>query len=497
MARAYYNEIDPAAAHILRAMIDADVIAPGDVDTRSIKDIHPDDLSAYTQCHFFAGGGFWSVAARLAGWPDDRELWTGSCPCQPFSAAGKGLGTDDPRHLWPDFFRLIRARRPALVMGEQVAGAAGYGWFDGVRADLARENYASRAVDFPAGAVDAPHQRNRLYWAAVGSPTAPVERQHPRERRIEAGGSIGDGRHVVQDDASGLGERQSHEPICSGRSSADLADAGRVGQADDVRNRHPSLAGDHSENRGNQEGKGRPEHGPAVPRRHNEGHGGHTRHVDQVDAAGIGRGEGRAEPSLFGGWAAASSADASSVTQGDAERSGLEGQPGYGHGGRRQEPNRPTAEADVASAAKRVAQGHASVEGREGQPIAQRLEGASAGWPDVERTDRGDGRFGAVAQGDGNAGRELQPEGSFSDFGRWHRDPDAGRNGTYWSDAEWIMCHDGKARRAKPGLRLLVDGLPGRVDLWRVGGNAIVPEAAAEVIAAFMDVYGLPERRRA
>ncbi|WP_210187376.1 DNA cytosine methyltransferase [Pararhizobium antarcticum] len=85
---AYYNEIDPAAAHILRAMIDAGVIAPGDVDERSIKEVNPDDLIGYTQCHFFAGGGLWSVAARLADWPDDEPLWTASCPCQPFSAAG-------------------------------------------------------------------------------------------------------------------------------------------------------------------------------------------------------------------------------------------------------------------------------------------------------------------------------------------------------------------------------------------------------------------------
>lgn len=464
MARAYYNEIDPAAAHILRAMIDANVIAPGDVDTRSIKEVHPDDLSAYTQCHFFAGGGFWSVAARLAGWPDDRELWTGSCPCQPFSAAGKGLGTDDPRHLWPDFFRLIRARRPAVVMGEQVAGAAGYGWFDGVRTDLARENFSSRAVDFPAGAVDAPHQRNRLYWVAVGSPTAPGERQYSGGRRVEVRGSHGDG----------------------GRG---------VGQADDVRYRHPSLAGDDSEDRSDQESSSRAEHGPAVSRRYNEGHGGHARHVDQVDAAGIGRGEGRAEPSLFGGWATSAGSNASSVTQGDAERPGLEGQSGHGNGDGRPQQDRPAAPPDVPSASVSVAQGHASIEGRERQPFTERIEGSSAGRPDAERADCGDGGFGSVAQGDDHLGWELQSEGRLGHFGRRHRHPDAGRNGTYWSDAEWLICHDGKARRAKPGLRLLVDGLPGRVDLWRVGGNAIVPEAAAEVIAAFMDVYGLPARR--
>ena len=90
-------------------------------------------------------------------------MWTGSCPCQPFSVAGKGGGADDPRHLWPDFFRLIGAARPPVVMGEQVAGKAGRDWFHGVRADLAGSAYGARAVDIPACAVDAPHIRQRLY----------------------------------------------------------------------------------------------------------------------------------------------------------------------------------------------------------------------------------------------------------------------------------------------------------------------------------------------
>ena len=164
---AYYNEIDPFAAHLLRALIADDVITLGEVDTRSIADVVPSDLVGFTQCHFFAGGGCWSVAARLAGWPDERQLWTGSCPCQPFSTAGRRSGTADDRHLWPHFFRLIRACRPACVVGEQVAGAAGYGWFDGVRFDLASAAYACRAVDIPACAIDAPHIRQRLYWVAV------------------------------------------------------------------------------------------------------------------------------------------------------------------------------------------------------------------------------------------------------------------------------------------------------------------------------------------
>lgn len=168
----YYNEIDLFAAEWLRNLIKKGLIPDGEIDTRSISDVAPNDLAGFTQCHFFAGIAGWSHALRLAGWPDDRPIWTGSCPCQPFSVAGKGKGTADERHLWPVFFNLIRECRPPVVMGEQVSGKAGYGWLDGVRSDLEAEDYACRGVDIPACAVDAPHIRQRLYWAAVGNPDA-------------------------------------------------------------------------------------------------------------------------------------------------------------------------------------------------------------------------------------------------------------------------------------------------------------------------------------
>ena len=125
---AYYNEHEPYAAQWLRNLIAAGHIVPGNVDARDIQDVTPDDLAGYTQCHFFAGVGGWSYALRLAGWPDDRPVWTGSCPCQPFSAAGNRAGTDDPRHLWPAWFRLIRECRPVTAIGEQVAIAITHGW---------------------------------------------------------------------------------------------------------------------------------------------------------------------------------------------------------------------------------------------------------------------------------------------------------------------------------------------------------------------------------
>jgi DNA (cytosine-5)-methyltransferase 1 len=345
-ARAYYNEIDSDAVHVLRALIADGVIAPGDVDDRSIKDVSHDDLRGYTQCHFFAGGGLWSVAARLAGWPDERPLWTGSCPCQPFSVAGQRAGADDPRHLWPDFHRLIRAGRPAVVMGEQVAGKAGRNWFNGVRADLAGSDYDGRAVDIPACAVDAPHQRNRLYWIAVAD-------------------SDGVGRFDAED---GSADRSHTSAMQGGRQGvAGLRELERV-------------------------------------------HGLHRGAL--VDASRVGRGERRPEHELRSGRAAASITDGPSAL-GDTGGAGLS-----------------TSEREAILGTRRRNEGRAT----------------------------------------------EQPDGSLP-----------GRNGSWWADAERIECHDGKTRRAQSGTPLLVDGLPGRVGLWRLAGNAISPVLAAEVIGAFLD----------
>lgn len=163
---AYYNEIDPHAAEHLRNLIDAGHIAPGVVDTRSIEDVTPNDLIGFNQCHFFAGIGGWSLALRRAGWPDSRPAWTASCPCQPFSAAGKGLGFADERHLWPSAHWLVGQRRPVVVFGEQSGSADANDWIDLVQADVEAMGYAFGAVAFPSASVGAPHQRDRAYWVA-------------------------------------------------------------------------------------------------------------------------------------------------------------------------------------------------------------------------------------------------------------------------------------------------------------------------------------------
>jgi len=164
--RTYYNDNDPYVCEWTRNLIKAGLVTGGIVDGRSIKDVKPEDLTGYRRVHMFSGIAVWDYALRLAGWPDDRPVWTGSCPCQPFSAAGKRGGTDDPRHLWPDWFGLIRECHPPVVFGEQVASKNGLAWLDLVYADLEGAGYAVAAVDLCAASVGAPHIRQRLYFVA-------------------------------------------------------------------------------------------------------------------------------------------------------------------------------------------------------------------------------------------------------------------------------------------------------------------------------------------
>lgn len=162
----YYNEINPREAQRLRNLISSGLIAVGDVDERDIRDVAPDDLKSYNQCHFFAGIGGWSAALRLAGWPDNKPVWTGSCPCQPFSTAGTKNGVNDERHLWPSWFWLISQCRPAIIFGEQVASAIAYGWADSVFDDLEGEENTCGATILPSASVGLPTKRERLFFMA-------------------------------------------------------------------------------------------------------------------------------------------------------------------------------------------------------------------------------------------------------------------------------------------------------------------------------------------
>ena len=206
---AYYNEIDPYAAEWLRNLIKAGHIADGVVDDRSISDVRPEELFEFTQCHFFAGIGIWSRALRGAGWADDRPVWTGSCPCQPFSGAGKRAGASDERHLWPHWNHLIQECRPSTIFGEQVASKDGLGWLDLVQTDMEAKDYAFGAFDLSASGFGAPHIRQRLWFVAdtdnAGS-QGWIPRGPDQEREDQH-------RHVGRDGATdgGMGDTDLHD----------------------------------------------------------------------------------------------------------------------------------------------------------------------------------------------------------------------------------------------------------------------------------------------
>jgi len=176
----YYNDNDPQVCAWIRQLMFDGLIPYGVVDSRSILDVQPADLEGFTQCHFFCGIAGWAYALKLAGWPSTRPVWTGSPPCQPFSAAGKLEGKNDARHLAPHFIGLVGACRPPVLFGEQVASAAVFGksakrvggepewtWLDDLFHRLEAARYAVGASDIPAAGVGAPHIRQRTFFGAV------------------------------------------------------------------------------------------------------------------------------------------------------------------------------------------------------------------------------------------------------------------------------------------------------------------------------------------
>jgi DNA (cytosine-5)-methyltransferase 1 len=439
-AWAYYNEFEPHAAAWLRNLIALGVIAPGEVDERSILDVAPDDLRGFRQCHFFAGIGVWSYAARLAGWDDDRPLWTGSCPCQPFSAAGKGGGFADERHLWPAFHHLIDQRRPVRVYGEQVEGPAGRAWLDLVSADVEGIGYALGSTVFPSASLGAPHGRHRTYWMADSDLRRSIpERREPGEQsgerlgRRQFGTGVEVGR-LADDNATGrcVIEAQplrqaARDAYAHGlRRSIGLADAGSAAGQRDARSVSSSQEGI---------GRTRIEHGD-LPVRHSDGFavGG----VAEPDEGQRGR------RSIYG----------------ERQRDGQDG-------GRSQDYREPTGRRQI---------------GLLVEPERARLEG--------QRRDGGD-------RDQPGREREIAARPASAAGGAYGERP--GPTNGFWRDADWLFCRDAKWRPVEPGTFPLVDGsafdldaggaLAGknRAKLLAGYGNAINAQQAAEFIRSTLD----------
>jgi DNA (cytosine-5)-methyltransferase 1 len=197
----YYNENDPFAAAWLRNLMKEGLIYDGEIDERSIADVRAADLRGFTACHFFAGIGGWDLALDRARWPAERKVWTGSCPCQPFSLAGRQRGFDDERHLWPIWRSLIAECRPPTIFGEQVASASA--WLGLVRGDLEALAYTVGAIPVEAASAGAYHLRDR-YWfvadrecGAGGRRPDQPQRQAQGRTAVDRHGEIDDPRWVA------------------------------------------------------------------------------------------------------------------------------------------------------------------------------------------------------------------------------------------------------------------------------------------------------------
>ena len=107
------------------------------------------------------------------------DVICGGYPCQPFSTSGRQQGEADPRHLWPEMRRIIQESRPRWIISENVRGHVKNG-FDTVATQMEDDGYTVWPFIFPASAIGAPHQRERL-WIIAHSSSKRLQRQGRRE----------------------------------------------------------------------------------------------------------------------------------------------------------------------------------------------------------------------------------------------------------------------------------------------------------------------------
>lgn len=120
--------------------------------------------------HFPEAEGFGDITKTdFTKYANTIDILTGGFPCQPYSTAGKRLGKEDERHLWPEMLRAIREIQPRWVIGENVHGLVSWNGglvFHEVQTDLENEGYEVFPYILPACGVNAPHRRDRVWFIA-------------------------------------------------------------------------------------------------------------------------------------------------------------------------------------------------------------------------------------------------------------------------------------------------------------------------------------------
>lgn len=421
----------------MRWLMRAEVISEGTVDEQSIATIDPAHLAGFTQCHFFAGIGIWQYSLRLAAWPEEEEVWTGSCPCQPFSPVGKRKGKADERHLWPAWFRQIRERRPGVVFGEQVADGDGIDWLDHVQNDMESIGYRFGACVLPAAGFGAPHGRHRTFFVA--------DTRSGRLRSItgtcgEKSGSESDGpnlggchgaRALANAQCERTGQRPATEPRSDRQDDGVPGEDGALGSVgnSDERRREALRRG-----LGKNETSGKVEGAQHSDRPSKIGSVG--------DASSGGRRKRRDASRARGGGHVDSAEQSGSLADSQGERLGS---------GRPSETSGPS--------------------GTIGQP--ERLREA-----------------GIMGNADGAGSQTFQRETiqrtGRREEGRATMQP--GPTSGFWRDAVWIECIDGKKRAIEPGSFPLAYGSTARVLKLCGYGDAIVPQVAAAFIETYLEI---------
>ena len=505
----------------------AGLIMEGEVDERDIREVDPGDLVGFERCHFFSGICGWELALEIAGW--DGPVWTGSCPCQPFSTAGGQGGADDERHLWPEFSRLISACRPPVVFGEQV-DAGVREWLDEVADDFYAMGYEFAAAVLPAAVLGAPHIRHRLWFVAecganaynrdyaphrtrdyqnlheVWRPEKPdrvLSRKTSKERSalcvqgvrpptqdslfdrpFPGGTPTAEGvAQEAQDDRVGIRSALEAEAFRDGAHRARPRKGETVGPAVRPDGTPSGIAGEDRRRKvrtvGRQSETGGGENGHKRIARQDQSEEGLRLREREGDLL---RPELRNEQLGRGGVAG----DSEALAQAS--------------GGMTDEPN---SEAGGASSSEAGAYGQTAIQSeQEHNRVSRRPNGPDspcAGAPHIRQRlwwvadSPGSRREGGENAGAGGRDAEKGPRGFQSERGReagsvadaeggaaWHP-------GFPWEAAEALECADGKIRLVEPGIFPLAPSVPGRVGQIRAYGNSIVPPLAAVFIKSYME----------